>query len=103
MLIAVKANREMKIADDAVNEYAAGGYTVLDMDGNIVAKPGGVDDVKKLKAENADLRGRLAEAAVSITALVEENEKLKAELQKLQDTKKAAVKPTAATTAKKSE
>ncbi len=102
MLIAVKANREMKISDDAANEYAALGYTVLDMDGNVVAKPGGVKDVKKLEAENEDLRGKLAEAAVFVASLTEENEKLKAELQKLQETKKTVAKP-AATTAKKAE
>lgn len=70
MLIAEKANRRVRINDEKKDEYIGMGYIIKNTDGSLVKAP---DNPKKrvqeleseiatLKAENADLKGKVEEA-----------------------------------------
>ena len=61
MLKARKANRVLRIEDTKAEEYRALGYTITDMQGNVVLTPN--DDrqrIKELEAENACLLSQIA-------------------------------------------
>ncbi len=88
MLKARKANRVLKIPDEKKKTYIALGYTITDMDGNMVYEH--VEPTKKLeKAEKeiADLKAELEEASKhmenadkKIGDLENENAELKKEI-----------------------
>lgn len=63
MLKAKKANRTIKIPEEKKSEYIALGYSITDMDGNMIHEH--VDDselLKKVQKENATLKEKLEEA-----------------------------------------
>ena len=82
MLKARKGNRVVKIPDDKKKAYIALGYSILDMDGNMVH-------------EHVEPTQRLAEAEKKVKEQAKEIEKLKAEnaelTQKLSETESATV------------
>lgn len=83
-----KANKFLRVPADAVDRYIAKGYDVVDEDGQIVVKsiPNDVntlkseyskqlETIKKLEAENAELKKQLASKPASksvIKSVVEE-------------------------------
>lgn len=101
MMKAKKGNRVVRIPDEKIEEYKKLGYTITDMDGNMVYEH--VDPAQKLKAaeekaadlekENRDLTDKLAGAAEyaekadrKIDALKKENAELRAEVERLKGT-----------------
>lgn len=66
MLLAEKANRRVRIADEKKDEYIGMGYTVKNMDGSVIKAP--VDPKKKAK----ELEAELKEAENQIANLTEE-------------------------------
>lgn len=89
MLKARKANRVLKIPDEKKKTYIALGYTITDMDGNMIHEH--VEPSEKLEQaekEIQDLKEKLEEASKyaenadkKITDLQKENEELKAAIQ----------------------
>lgn len=103
MLLAEKANRRVRIADEKKDEYIGMGYTIKNLDGTLLKAP---DDPKKqvkkleaeiaaLKAEKVELEDSLKKATEDANAASdarmellnstrEENEQLKVEIEALQ-------------------
>lgn len=89
MLKARKANRVLKIPDEKKKTYIALGYTITDMDGNMIHEH--VEPSEKLEQaekEIQDLKEKLEEASKyaenadkKIVDLQKENEELKAAIQ----------------------
>lgn len=89
MLKARKANRVVKIPDEKKKTYIALGYTITDMDGNVLHEH--VEPSEKLaeaEKEIEDLKAKLEEVTLyaedadkKITDLQKENEELKAAIQ----------------------
>lgn len=89
MLKARKANRVLKIPDEKKKTYIALGYTITDMDGNMIHEH--VEPSEKLEQaekEIQDLKEKLEEASKyaenadkKIEDLQKENEELKAAIQ----------------------
>lgn len=89
MLKARKANRVLKIPDEKKKTYIALGYTITDMDGNMIHEH--VEPSEKLEQaekEIQDLKEKLEEATLyaedadkKIADLQKENEELKAAIQ----------------------
>lgn len=89
MLKASKANRVLRITDELKDTYLALGYTITDMDDNLIVEP--VDQSKRaaaLEAENKYLKEKLAEYE-SANKPAEEN----VEISKAAGRKKAAQNP----------
>lgn len=62
MLRAQKANRVIRIPDERAKDYKALGYTVTDLDGNVVAKPDSpTERIKDLERQLAQREARIAE------------------------------------------
>lgn len=77
MLLAEKANRRVRIADEKKDEYIGMGYTVKNMDGSLVKAP--EDPKKKVKELEAEVVSIKAEAEEQIAKLTEELEKAREE------------------------
>lgn len=98
MLKARKANRVLKIPDEKKKTYIALGYTITDMDGNMIHEH--VEPSEKLEQaekEIQDLKEKLEEASKyaedadkKIADLQKENEELKAAIQAQTTTGSAA-------------
>lgn len=73
MMKAKKGNRVVRIPDEKIEEYKKLGYTITDMDGNMVYEH--VDPAQKLKA-----------AEEKVAVLEKENAELKAEIKRLKST-----------------
>lgn len=57
-----KNNRVVRIPDEKTDDYKKLGYTITDMDGNVIYAPENKDaQIAALKNENAELRNKLAE------------------------------------------
>jgi|GEM_PF-1663174 len=88
MLKARKGNRVLRIPDEKKAAYIALGYTITDLEGNIIhehVEP--TEKLAELEKENEDLKAKLDEAAKyaesadkKIAELEKENEDLKAKL-----------------------
>ena len=88
MLKARKGNRVLRIPDEKKPAYIALGYTITDLEGNIIhehVEP--TEKLAELEKENEDLKAKLDEAAKyaesadkKIAELEKENEDLKAKL-----------------------
>lgn len=76
MLIAEKANRRVRIADEKKDEYIGMGYTVKNMDGSLVKAP--TDYKKKAQELEAELKKTREDADQNISYLTEELKKAKA-------------------------
>jgi len=89
MLKARKANRVLKIPDEKKKTYIALGYTITDMDGNMIHEH--VEPSEKLEQaekEIQDLKEKLEEAAENADKKIEDLEKKNAEAEKeIQDLK----------------
>ena len=84
MMKAKKGNRVVRIPDEKIEEYKKLGYTITDMDGNMVYEH--VDPAQKLKA-----------AEEKVAALEKENAELRAEIERLKgaESQEAEEKPAA--------
>lgn len=99
MLKARKANRVIRIPDEKKDAYVALGYTVTDMNGQLLAAPDNPErEVKELKQSVADLKVKLNEASdyaekadFKIEELEKENAALKKMLEDLESKSKVAV------------
>lgn len=93
MLKAKKDNKVVRIPDEKINEYKKLGYSIYDMEGNLVfeyVNPS--EKLKKLEAENAelknkisDLEGKLEEATAYAENADKKIEKLEAENAELKE------------------
>lgn len=116
MLKAKSKNRVVRIPDEKAAEYKKLGYTLTDMNGNVIFEPENPEkEVTALKAENATLKERVSELEAKmaeaeqyaqaddekIEALEAENADLKAKLSELEAKKTTAKKATAKATAEK--
>ena len=72
-----KANKLLKINEDAVDRYLGQGYTITDLKGNVIKK-GTPNDINQLNAE-------YKKQEVEIKSLKEENAKLLAEVKSLKE------------------
>ena len=78
-MIAVKENKQYTITEVDINSFKAEGYDIYDDNGNIIAYGAG----KNVPYERyAKLMERVEELNDTIIALRDENEKLKAEIDK---------------------
>lgn len=100
MLKARKANRVVKIPDEKKNAYIALGYTITDMDGNLVHEPSSPGrKAEELKLKVAALESKLNEAseyAEKADGKIEELEKENADLKKKVAALESKLKATAA-------
>ena len=90
MLKARKGNRVLRIPDEKKSAYIALGYTITDLEGNIIhehVEP--TEKLAELEKENEDLKAKLDEAA----KYAESADKKIAELEKENEDLKAANKP----------
>ena len=74
-------NRVLQVPAEDKEKYLQQGYTVYDMDGNLIAEP--PTDANRLKGANAEIASlteKLKEAAAYAETRDKENEALKAEL-----------------------
>ena len=80
MLKARKGNRVLRIPDEKKAAYIALGYTITDLEGNMIhehVEP--TEKLAELEKENEDLKAKLDESAdKKIAELEKENEDLKA-------------------------
>ena len=82
MLKARKANRVLKIPDEKKKTYIAMGYTITDMDGNMIHEH--VEPSEKLAAaekEIEDLKAQLVKASETVDTYMKKNSDLKAKLE----------------------
>lgn len=70
MLLAEKANRRVRIADEKKDEYIGMGYTVKNMDGSLVKAP--TDPKKRAQEFEAEVATIKADADKQIAKLTEE-------------------------------
>ena len=90
MLKARKGNRVLRIPDEKKSAYIALGYTITDLEGNMIhehVEP--TEKLAELDKENEDLKAKLDEAA----KYAESADKKIAELEKENEDLKAANKP----------
>ncbi|MBD5504599.1 MAG: hypothetical protein HDR09_12955 [Lachnospiraceae bacterium] len=83
MLIAEKANRVVRIADEKKDEYIGMGYTVKNMDGTVIKAP--VDPKKKAQELEAELKATKEAAEKQIADLTKELEKAREEASSTSD------------------
>lgn len=118
MALVIKGNKQLTVATEKVKEYLSIGYSEIDEEGKIL-RVGEATDLKDIKAENADLKAKLAEYQtvsleeieaikssqealiaessnkdIEIDTLRKENEALKAENANLKEQLEAATKKT---------
>lgn len=77
MLLAEKANRRVRIADEKKDEYIGMGYTVKNMDGSLVQAP--QDHKKRVQELEAELKKTREDADQRISSLTGELKKAKGE------------------------
>lgn len=79
MLKAKRANVVLRINDNQQDYYAAKGYTIYDMSGNVI-KEQSSNNVELLKKENDKYAKKISELEQEIASLQSENVELKDEL-----------------------
>lgn len=77
MLLAEKANRRVRIADEKKDEYIGMGYTVKNMDGTVIKEPD--NPKKKVQVLETELKATKEAAEKQIAELTEELKKAKGE------------------------
>ena len=77
MLLAEKANRRVRIADEKKDEYIGMGYTVKNMDGTVIKAP--VDPKKKVQELEKELKATKEAAEKQVADLTEELKKAREE------------------------
>lgn len=70
MLKATKANRVLRIADEQKDNYLKMGYTITDMDDNLVDEPPDLShEAEKLRKENEALKAKVQNLTIEVTDL----------------------------------
>lgn len=92
MLLAEKANRRVRIADEKKDEYIGMGYTVKNMDGSLVKAP--EDPKKKVKELEAELKSAKEAAEKQIADLTKELEKVREEATSASDARMSLLETT---------
>lgn len=69
MKLVQKGNRQLRIQDDRLEAMLAAGYTEVDQKTGKLLKKEPVDELKKLKKENAELKKVIEELTAQIAEL----------------------------------